>query len=142
MDREEGAEKDGAGDTAFCGGCGLPLAQSLGKTDARKCLDGLLDDGADRKEDAKWFAETYLRVRERSRSKEDELRAKIEAVINESVAAALQEARLQLARELEPLLLSIQKKSQDLQCVQSESAGAQGLLEDVRALSEAIGKTS
>lgn len=146
MGQNECAAKVGAGETVVCECCGLPLAQSLDETDVCQCPGGLLDAGVDgeekRKGDARWFAETYLKIRECSRAKEDELRAKFEAVIRESVSAALQEARLQLAREIEPLLLSIQRKAQDLQSLQPESAGAQGLLEDVRALSEAIGKTS
>lgn len=141
MDREEGAEKVGAGDTAFCVGCGLPLAQALGKTDARKCLVGLLDDGAERKEDAKWFAETYLKIRASSIAKENELLAKIESAIRESVAEALQEARLQLEKETETLLRSIQKRARSLQCLQPGLEGVQELLEDVLLLSEAIGRT-
>ena len=99
------------------------------------------DDEAARKETAKWLMQAMNEVGERDRVVLAELRDRIEAANKESAAGVLQEARLQLATELEPLLLTIRKKAQDLQCLQPGPAGMQELLEDVRALSEVISKT-
>ncbi len=99
------------------------------------------DDEAARKEDAEWLFQVWKEVSERDQAALAELEASAEAVRKESAAAVLREARLQLAAELEPLLQAIQKKAQALQGLQSGPADAPGLLEDVRALSEAISKT-
>ena len=98
-------------------------------------------DEAARKEIADWLAGVYMKMRERDQAVLAELEASTEAVRKESAAAALREARLRLAAEIGPLLQAIQKKAQALQGLQSGPAGAPGLLEDVRALSEAISKT-
>ncbi|THF67506.1 hypothetical protein E6C76_03860 [Pseudothauera nasutitermitis] len=98
------------------------------------------DDEAARKEDAEWLFQVWKEVGERDQAALAELESSAEAVRKESAAAVLREARLQLAAELEPLLRAIQKKAQSLQGLQSGPAGAPGLLEDVRALSEAISK--
>lgn len=136
---EDGA-KIGAEGAESCELCGRPLAQGLGEVSSGWLDDGVEDEGK-RKEEAKWFAETYLKIRASSLAKENELLAKIESAIRESVAEALQEARLQLAKETETLLLSIQKRARSLQCLQPGLEGVQELLEDVLLLSEAIGRT-
>lgn len=95
MERDGGAAKVGAGETAGCEGCGLPLAQALGETGVCKCPGGLRDDGVEdeekRKEDAKWFAETYLRIRARDQAALSELHALIDTHIAEAARRILAE---------------------------------------------------
>lgn len=100
-----------------------------------------VDDEATRKETAEWLAQAMKKIRGRDQAVLAELRSRAEAVRRESEVAVLREARSQLVEEIAPLLQAIQKKAQDLQGLQPGSADVQGLLEDVCALSEAIGKT-
>ena len=109
--------------------------------DKMAALPEQADGGAARKETAEWLMQAMNKTRERDHVALAELRDRIETVRKESAAGVLREARLQLAKELEPLLLTIRKKAQDLQGFQPGPAGVQGLLEDVRALSEVISKT-
>lgn len=99
------------------------------------------DDEGARKETSEWLFEVWKETRKRDQAAFAELEARTEAIRKESAAAVLREARLQLAAELEPLLRAIEKKAHGLRGLQSGTAGAPGLLEDVRALSEAISKT-
>lgn len=85
MEREDG--EVGAGEMAVCGTCGRPLAQPLGETDACKSPGWLRGDGIEeeekRKDDAKWFAETYLRIRARDQAKIEEFNSHLNALIEE-----------------------------------------------------------
>ncbi|MDR3353358.1 MAG: hypothetical protein LBO00_10250 [Zoogloeaceae bacterium] len=121
-------------DQAALGAGLLPSADRLAP------LSGSADDEAARRETTEWLAQAMNKMRARDQAAQAELRSRVEVVTKESAAAVLPEARLQLAEEIAPLLQAIQKKAHDLQALQPAPAGVQGLIADVRALSEAISK--
>jgi len=98
-------------------------------------------DKEQRKATTEWLAQAYKKWRERDEAMLAELRNRVDALNQESVGATLREARLQWGKSLEPLIQGLLKKAQALQGSQLEPAGVQALLEDVRALSEAVSKT-
>lgn len=110
MEREEGAAKVGAGETAVCSDCGRPFAQALGETATCQCSGGLQDNCTDdvekRKEGAKWFAETYLRIRALDQAKFEEFNSRLNALIEKSSLETIQAERSLAVERLEFLDLS------------------------------------
>lgn len=112
-------------------------AQGAGKPPAEVAVG----DQATKNGGGEWLWGAWEEARKRDQAVLDDLRARTEAITKEGAAAVLREARSQLAKEIEPLLLTIQKRAQSLQCLHTDSGGVQELLEDVRLLSEAIDRT-
>lgn len=67
MERKEGAAKVGAGETAGCKGCGLPLAQALGESGACRCPGGLRMP-SEFSETSVWLFEAWNKFRDRDQA--------------------------------------------------------------------------
>jgi len=109
---------------------------------ARNDLPKPPEDEATKKANAEWLAQIWNESSKRDQVALAALHDRVEKINQESAAATLREARLQWEKSLEPLIQGLLKKAQALQGSQFEPADVQALLEDVHALSEAIGKTS
>ena len=137
MERNEGAAKVGAGGTAFCEGCGLPLAQALGEAGACQCPGGLRKP-SEFSETSVWLFEFWDKARKRDQAALARLHARSEAIVTEGVAKILQAALEQRAEQLRPLCQSIRQKAIDLQRLRPDSPVEQELLADLDELLAAI----
>lgn len=116
MEREEGAEKIGAGETVGCGCCGRPFAQALGEAGACQCPAGLANP--------EW--DCFFRKWRENRSRDE----------------ALIEAARQRQQRLQSLHQALREKALPLLHLQVAGIDAQGLIADLDALGEAIQGTA
>lgn len=93
MEREECAAKVGAGETAVCEGCGLPLAQALGETDVCKCPGGLRKP-SEFSETSVWLFECWDKARKRDQAAIAALNSRMDARFEKIIQAERARHRL------------------------------------------------
>lgn len=104
--------------------------------------DGKVGAGetAARDETSVWLFEEWEKLRERDQAALAALHARVDAIIAEGVVKFRRTTLEQQDEGLQSLCQSMRQKARDLQALLPDSPVAQGLLADLDALAEAIGK--